>query len=118
MEIPEPKRWVDRKTLLIPELQWRLPIRVELKPLTKDDFVIILKLTDNSPLKHYQILLKTEEVEIDFTEDAIEQIAEYAAKINETQENIGAWRLYTVVEKVMEDISFDAPYLKRGKIII
>jgi ATP-dependent HslUV protease ATP-binding subunit HslU len=103
---------------LIPELQGRLPIRVELKPLTKDDFVRILKLTDNSPVRHYQILLKTEDVQVDFTEDAIEQIAEYAAKINETQENIGARRLYTVVEKVMEDISFDAPYLKGRKIII
>jgi len=103
---------------LIPELQGRLPIRVELKPLTKDDFVRILKLTDNSPVRHYQILLKTEDVQVDFTEDAIEQIAEYAAKINETQENIGARRLYTVVEKVMEDISFDAPYLKGKKIII
>ncbi len=103
---------------LIPELQGRLPIRVELKPLTKEDFVRILKFTDNSIIKHYQILLKTEDVEVEFTEDAIEKIADYAYRLNETQENIGARRLYTVTEKVMEDISFDAPYLKNRKIII
>ncbi|GBD03575.1 ATP-dependent protease ATPase subunit HslU [bacterium HR19] len=103
---------------LIPELQGRLPIRVELKPLTKEDFVRILKLPENSPIKHYQILLKTEDVEVDFTDDAIVKIAEYAYKINSSTENIGARRLHTIVEKVMEDISFDAPYLKGQKIII
>lgn len=103
---------------LIPELQGRLPIRVELNSLTKDDFVRILKFTDNSPTKHYQILLKTESVDIHFTDEAIERIAYYAALINETQENIGARRLYTIVENVMADISFDAPYLKGQKITI
>lgn len=103
---------------LIPELQGRLPIRVELKPLTKEDFVRILKLPENSPIKHYQILLKTEDIEVEFTDDAIEKIAEYAYKINSSTENIGARRLHTIVEKVMEDISFDAPYLKGQKIII
>ncbi len=103
---------------LIPELQGRLPIRVELNPLTKDDFVRILKYTDNSPTRHYQILMKTEDVHVEFTDDAIDKIAEFAAKINERQENIGARRLYTIVEKVMEDISFDAPYLQGQKIVI
>lgn len=103
---------------LIPELQGRLPIRVELRPLTKDDFFRILKFTDNSPVKHYQILLKTESVDVYFTDEAIEKIAYYAALINDTQENIGARRLYTIVENVMADISFDAPYLKGQKIEI
>jgi len=103
---------------LIPELQGRLPIRVELKPLTKDDLFRILKFTDNSPTKHYEILLKTEDVEVKFTDEALMKIAEFAAKINETQENIGARRLYAIVEKIMEDISFDAPYLKGQKIVI
>lgn len=103
---------------LIPELQGRLPIRVELKPLTKEDFVRILKLTDNSPTRHYQLLLKTEDVEVHFTDEAIEKIAEYAYLINQMQENIGARRLYTIVENVMSDISFDAPYLRGQKITI
>lgn len=103
---------------LIPELQGRLPIRVELKPLKKDDFVRILKFTDNSPTRHYQILLKTESVELNFTDEAIDKIAEYAFYLNETQENIGARRLYTIVEKIMADISFDAPYLRGQKINI
>lgn len=103
---------------LIPELQGRLPIRVELKPLKKDDFVRILKFTDNSPTRHYQILLKTESVEVNFTDEAIDKIAEYAFYLNETQENIGARRLYTIVENIMADISFDAPYLRGQKITI
>lgn len=103
---------------LIPELQGRLPIRVELKPLKKDDFVRILKFTDNSPTRHYQILLKTESVELNFTDEAIDKIAEYAFYLNETQENIGARRLYTIVENIMADISFDAPYLRGQKINI
>ncbi len=103
---------------LIPELQGRLPIRVELKPLTKDDFFRILKFTDNSPTRHYEILLKTEEVDVSFTDSALMKIAEFASQINESQENIGARRLYTIVEKIMEDISFDAPQLKGQKIVI
>lgn len=103
---------------LIPELQGRLPIRVELKPLTKSDFARILKFTDNSPTRHYQILLKTEELDVQFTDEALERIAEYAYMLNQTQENIGARRLYTIVENVMADISFDAPYLRGQKIVI
>ena len=103
---------------LIPELQGRLPIRVELHPLGKEEFVRILKETESSIIKHYQILLKTEGVELEFTDDAVQKIAEFADLMNKTTENIGARRLYTIVEKVVEDISFEAPSLSGQKIRI
>ncbi len=103
---------------LIPELQGRFPIRVELRSLTKDDFVRILKEPENALTKQYVELLKTEDVEIQFTEDAIEEIAKISEEINEKTENIGARRLHTVMEKLLEDISFNAPEMSGQYIII
>ena len=94
---------------LLPELQGRLPIRVELRALTEADFVRILTETDNSLTKQYTALLGTEEVIVEFTEDGIAALARIAAEVNQSVENIGARRLYTVMERVFEDISFDAP---------
>ena len=93
---------------LLPELQGRLPIRVELKALTRDDFVRILTEPEASLIKQYKALLATEEVDLDFTDDAIEEIATLAAEINSGVENIGARRLQTVMEKLLEEISFTA----------
>jgi len=109
---------VSRPSDLIPELQGRFPIRVELTPLTREDFVRILTEPENALVKQYKALLATEGVEIDFTEEAIQEIAEIAERVNEIAENIGARRLHTVMEKVMEDISFEAPNLKGKKIVI
>ena len=103
---------------LIPELQGRFPIRVELDPLTKDDFVRILTEPENAIIKQYQALLETEGVELEFTKEAIEEMARIAYEINEKMENIGARRLYTVVEKVLEDISFSAPDIAPTKVVI
>ncbi|WP_461829579.1 ATP-dependent protease ATPase subunit HslU [Aquifex sp.] len=103
---------------LIPELQGRFPIRVELKPLTKEDFKRILVEPENALTKQYTELLKTEEVYLEFTEDAIEEIARIAEEINTKTENIGARRLHTVMEKLLEDISFNAPEMKGQTIII
>jgi len=94
---------------LLPELQGRLPIRVELKALTRGDFIRILNDTDASLIKQYIALMATEGVTLDFTPDAIEAIADAAVKVNGSVENIGARRLMTVMEKLVEDISFDAP---------
>ena len=93
---------------MLPELQGRLPIRVELKALTRDDFVRILTEPEASLIKQYTALLGVEEVTLDFTEDAIDEIADLAAEINSGVENIGARRLHTVMEKLVEDISFSA----------
>ncbi len=103
---------------LIPELQGRFPIRVELKPLTKEDFKRILVEPENALTKQYIELLKTEDVHIEFTEDAIEEIARIAEEINNKTENIGARRLHTVMEKLLEDISFNAPEMKGQTVII
>jgi len=93
---------------LLPELQGRLPIRVELKALTRDDFIRILKEPENSLVKQYKALLATEEVELDFAEEAIAAIADIAAEVNRGVENIGARRLHTVMERLLEEISFTA----------
>ncbi len=93
---------------LLPELQGRLPIRVELKALTRDDFVRILTETEHSLIKQYKALLATESVTLDFGDDAIAAVADLAAEINASVENIGARRLHTVLEKLLEDISFTA----------
>jgi len=93
---------------LIPELQGRLPIRVELKALSKDDFISILNETEASLIVQYRALMKTEDVELDFTPDGIEAIASIAAEINQNIENIGARRLHTVMEKLLAEISFTA----------
>ena len=93
---------------LLPELQGRLPIRVELKALTREDFRRILTEPEASLIKQYKALLKTEEVELDFTDDAIDELASLAAEINASVENIGARRLHTVMERLLEEISFNA----------
>jgi ATP-dependent HslUV protease ATP-binding subunit HslU len=94
---------------LLPELQGRLPIRVELKALTRDDLRRILTEPESSLIKQYKALLATEQVTLDFTEDAIEALASLAAEINSSVENIGARRLHTVMERLLEEISFTAP---------
>ena len=93
---------------LLPELQGRLPIRVELKGLEREDFVRILTETENSLLRQYQALLKTEDVALDFAEDGIEEIARLAAEVNRSVENIGARRLHTILERLLEEVSFAA----------
>src|SRR6056297_1504108 len=94
---------------LLPELQGRLPIRVELRALTEADFVRILTETDNALTRQYTALMGTEEVEVSFTEDGIAALARIAAEVNQSVENIGARRLYTVMERVFEELSFTAP---------
>ncbi|RTZ61273.1 MAG: HslU--HslV peptidase ATPase subunit [Gammaproteobacteria bacterium] len=103
---------------LIPELQGRFPIRVELKPLTKREFVRILTEPKNALTRQYRELLKTEGVYLEFTDDGIERIAHYAEVLNEKTENIGARRLHTVMEKLLEDILFSAPEMKGQTIIV
>ncbi len=93
---------------LLPELQGRLPIRVELKALNEEDFKRILKEPDNSLIKQYKALLKTEDVNLEFSEDGIDMLAKISAEVNSSVENIGARRLHTIIEKVLDDISFDA----------
>jgi len=93
---------------LLPELQGRLPIRVELDALNSEDFKRILKEPDNSLIKQYKALLKTEKVDLDFTEDGIDTIASIASEVNSTVENIGARRLHTIIERVLDEISFTA----------
>ena len=100
---------VSKPSDLLPELQGRLPIRVELRALEKDDFVRILTETEASLIKQYIALMKTEGVELDFTPDAIDRLAQIAVDLNANVENIGARRLQTVMERVLDDISFHAP---------
>jgi ATP-dependent HslUV protease ATP-binding subunit HslU len=107
-----------RPSDLIPELQGRFPIRVELDPLSVDDFERILTATDASQVKQYQALLETEGVKLDFKPQAIRRLAQIAYQVNEKTENIGARRLYTVLEKLLEEISFDAGRRGAGEITI
>jgi ATP-dependent HslUV protease ATP-binding subunit HslU len=109
---------VAKPSDLIPELQGRFPIRVELDSLGKNEFIRILVEPDNALIKQYIALLETEDVYLEFTQDGIEEIAEIAQHVNEKTENIGARRLHTVMEKLLEDISFNAPELKGQKIMI
>ncbi|BAT70878.1 ATP-dependent HslUV protease ATP-binding subunit HslU [Thermosulfidibacter takaii ABI70S6] len=109
---------VSKPSDLIPELQGRFPIRVELDPLTKEDFVRILTEPKNALTKQYKALLATEGVELEFTEDGIDRIAEIAVQLNEKMENIGARRLYTVMEKMLEEVSFNAPNMKGQKVVV
>ena len=109
---------ISKPSDMLPELQGRLPIRVELRALTEEDFVRILTETKANLPKQYIALLGTEEVTIDITQDAIEKLAQIAANVNETVENIGARRLQTVMEKLLEDISFDAEDRKGETITI
>ena len=99
---------VSKPSDLLPELQGRLPTRVELKPLTEEDFVKILTQTEFNLIKQYKALIQTEKVDLEFTDDAITEIARSAAMVNKTVENIGARRLHTVVEKILEILSFEA----------
>lgn len=103
---------------LIPELQGRFPIRVELSALFKDDFIKILKDPENSLTRQYIALMATEQIELIITDDAVEEIAALAQQVNEGMENIGARRLHTIMEKVLDDISFDAPQRKGEKITV
>ena len=103
---------------MIPELQGRFPIRVELHSLSKEDFVRILTEPKNALIVQYTALMKTEGVELEFTKDAIDTIAEIACQINEDSENIGARRLHTVMEQLLEEVSFTAPELKGQKISV
>ena len=103
---------------LLPELQGRLPIRVELNALTSDDFKRILEEPDNSLIKQYRALLETEKVTLDFTKDGIETIAKLATEINSSVENIGARRLHTIIERVLDDISFNATDRSGEKIVV
>lgn len=100
---------VSKPSDLLPELQGRLPIRVELRALTKEDFRRILTETEASLIRQYKALLETEEVKLDFTDDAIDALADVAVQLNSSVENIGARRLQTVMERVLDEISFNAP---------
>ncbi|RLQ95926.1 HslU--HslV peptidase ATPase subunit [Falsibacillus albus] len=103
---------------LIPELQGRFPIRVELSKLSVEDFVKILVEPDNALVKQYKALLETEGIEIEFSDDAIRRIAETAFNVNQNTDNIGARRLHTILEKLLEDLSFEAPEITLGKVDI
>ncbi len=107
---------ISKPSDLIPELQGRLPIRVELTALTEADFVRILTEPKNALIKQYVALLDTESVKLNFTEDAIATIARFAVTVNEQTENIGARRLHTILEKVLDEISFEAPDLKKKNV--
>ena len=109
---------VAKPSDLIPELQGRFPIRVELDPLTRADFVRILTEPRNALMRQYVELLATEGVPLSFTDDAVEAVAELAIRVNDGTENIGARRLYTIMEKLLEQISFDAPDLPGKEIVI
>lgn len=103
---------VSKPSDMIPELQGRFPIRVELQPLTIDDFKRILTEPKNALVKQYKALMETEGIELEFTDDAIDELANFAFKVNETTEDIGARRLHTILEKVLDEISFEGPDLK------
>ncbi|WP_121661400.1 HslU--HslV peptidase ATPase subunit [Metabacillus litoralis] len=103
---------------LIPELQGRFPIRVELTKLSVDDFVKILVEPDNALLKQYQALIETEGIQLEFSDDAIRRIAEVAFEVNQNTDNIGARRLHTILERLLEDLSFEAPDINLEKIDI
>ena len=102
----------------MPELQGRFPIRVELDNLSSDDFRRILTEPKNSLVKQYVALLATEGVELDFTDDAVVALAEYAFEVNQRTQNIGARRLHTILERVLEELSFEASEIKLGRVEI
>jgi ATP-dependent HslUV protease ATP-binding subunit HslU len=107
-----------KPTDLIPELQGRFPIRVELENLDKDAFVKILTVPENAITKQHKALLSTEGLDLEFTDDAIDEIAEMSFLMNEQTENIGARRLHTILEMLLEDISFEIPETEDGKITV
>ena len=109
---------VSKPSDLIPELQGRFPIRVELEPLTRDDFVRILTEPRNALVKQYEALLATEQVTVTFTQDAVQRVADFAARVNDATENIGARRLHTVMERLLDELSFEAPDLGHSDVTI
>jgi len=109
---------VSKPSDLIPELQGRFPIRVELEPLTRDDFVRILTEPRNALVKQYTALMGTEDVTLAFTPEAVARIADFAARVNDITENIGASRLHTVMERLLDEISFEAPELTEKRLSI
>lgn len=109
---------VAKPSDLIPELQGRFPIRVELEPLTKEDFIRILTEPRSALVMQYQALLATEGIMLDFTREGLEEIAATAMQVNERTENIGARRLFTIMERLLEDVSFEAPELSKRKITV
>lgn len=109
---------VSKPSDLIPELQGRFPIRVELKSLTQEDFVRILKEPKSALTKQYVALLETEGIQLSFKDDAIQEIAKLAEQVNQSTENIGARRLHTLLEKVLEEVSFEGPDMKKKKVQI
>ena len=109
---------ISKPSDLIPEFQGRFPIRVELEPLTKDDFIRILTEPENALTRQYSALLQTEQVRLVFRDDAIAEIARIAAEVNERTENIGARRLHTVLERLLDQVSFDAPEMQGREVVI
>jgi ATP-dependent HslUV protease ATP-binding subunit HslU len=109
---------VSKPSDMIPELQGRFPIRVELKSLSEADFIRILKEPKNALVKQYQALLETEGIKLTFTPDALEEVARFAARVNESAENIGARRLHTIMEKLLEEVSFEGPDLRKKTVKI
>ena len=109
---------VSKPSDLIPELQGRFPIRVELQSLTMEDFVRILTEPKSSLVKQYTALLETEGVKLEFTHEALEEIARFAFRVNESTENIGARRLHTIMERVLDELSFDAPEKKGQQVTV
>jgi ATP-dependent HslUV protease ATP-binding subunit HslU len=107
---------VSRPSDMIPELQGRFPIRVELKSLTEDDFVRILTEPKNALIKQSAALMETEGIQLEFTDDAIREVARIAARVNSSSEDIGARRLHTILERVLDEISFEGPDLKKKKV--
>jgi ATP-dependent HslUV protease ATP-binding subunit HslU len=109
---------VSKPSDLIPELQGRFPIRVELKSLTMEDFIRILTEPKSSLVKQYKALLETEGLKLDFTREALDEIASFAFRVNESTENIGARRLHTIMERVLDEISFDAPQMTEKSVTV
>jgi ATP-dependent HslUV protease ATP-binding subunit HslU len=109
---------VSKPSDLIPELQGRFPIRVELKSLTMADFIAILTEPKSSLVKQYTALLETEGLKLAFTREALDEIASFAFRVNDSTENIGARRLHTIMERVLDEISFDAPEMKQKAVTI
>jgi ATP-dependent HslUV protease ATP-binding subunit HslU len=109
---------VSKPSDMIPELQGRFPIRVELKSLTEEDFIRILQEPKNALVKQYQALLETEGIKLTFTSDALAEVARFAARVNQSTENIGARRLHTIMEKLLEEVSFEGPDLKKKTVKI
>ena len=103
---------------LMPELQGRFPIRVELDDLTKDDFIRILTEPKSSLTKQYTALMETEGVKLEFTEDAVQSLADFAFRVNQSTQNIGARRLYTIMERLLEELSFESPDMKMGTVTV